>query len=295
MQLVKFPNNIIVRKLTEKDYEDVVNISKGIYDGYDHLVRSFKGWVNDPYHNVYGMEKEGELIGMTCWTIIDSGKTLLPEGERIKKEFRGSGLNSILNRGVEILFGEKMKTIIRKRWTTNHIYDIKIFEHFKMPRMFETFGTFNIESKQFINQHQNKYMMTQMDSQEFHELLKGKGFHYVITSYKVFENSLENLDILANGKFTQNSHQFWKTKDGFSLNCVRLLTKGDAYFVTIYSNDYEDFKNHLGFHFRKCINGTTDLFCLHGNYFMMKEYSTKHNLTLKVTYMYEQTLLKNKL
>lgn len=295
MDFIQIKKDVLVRRLTINDYQDVVELSKGVYDGYDHVPRSFKNWINDSNHHVYGIEKNGRLVGLTCRTIIDSGKTLLPEGERIMSEYRNIGLNSLLNQGTSILTGEYVKNTLRKRWTTTQVYDIRVLEHFKMPSLLETFGTMNIESIEYINLHQNNYRLFQLNYREFYELLKGRDFDYVITSFKVFENSLDNMDILENGKFTQNTHQFWRTKDGFSLNCIRLLTKGDAYFVTVYSNDYIDFKNQLGFHFRKFINGTSDVMCIHGNYFMMKEYCKHHNLQFKITYLYEQTNLQNKL
>lgn len=77
------------KKLTDEDYDDIIDISKDIWDGYDYLPSVFHKWVDDKGFFVGAVDSErNKVVGVGKYTILTDGTGWL-EGLRVHKDYRG--------------------------------------------------------------------------------------------------------------------------------------------------------------------------------------------------------------
>ncbi|MDF2674665.1 MAG: hypothetical protein K0R09_2933 [Clostridiales bacterium] len=77
------------RKLTHEDYNDILDISKDIWDGYDYLPLVFNKWVDDNGFFLGAVDVEkNKVVGVGKYTILYDGSGWL-EGLRVHKGYRG--------------------------------------------------------------------------------------------------------------------------------------------------------------------------------------------------------------
>ena len=83
-----------VRPAVKSDYEAVVELSQGIYDGLDYLPVVFHEWLTQPKRVLFVAEMEGEIIGAESMFFIDEGETAIGGAWRIHPRYRGRRLGS---------------------------------------------------------------------------------------------------------------------------------------------------------------------------------------------------------
>ncbi|XP_040271785.1 histidine N-acetyltransferase-like isoform X2 [Bufo bufo] len=83
---------------TEKEFEEVVSISHGIYGGLDYLPSRYHSWVNEKDRMVVLAKKAGDVIGLLSMFVVDGGETALLEGLRVAPWERGRGVAGVLQR-----------------------------------------------------------------------------------------------------------------------------------------------------------------------------------------------------
>lgn len=77
------------RKLTQEDYDDILDISKDIWDGYDYLPTVFHKWIDDNGYFLGAIDSEkNKVVGVGKYTILPDGTGWL-EGLRVHKDYRG--------------------------------------------------------------------------------------------------------------------------------------------------------------------------------------------------------------
>lgn len=83
---------IELRRLTHDDYEDIVDITKDIWDGFDYLPMVFHQWVDDEGFFLGAVDIErNKVTGFGKLSILHDGSGWL-EGLRVHKEYRGQKL-----------------------------------------------------------------------------------------------------------------------------------------------------------------------------------------------------------
>ena len=53
---------ITFREATAADYDDVMNISDGIYDGFDYLPVRYHDFCKDPQRHMFVAEDDGKVV-----------------------------------------------------------------------------------------------------------------------------------------------------------------------------------------------------------------------------------------
>lgn len=83
---------IVFRKLTHDDYEDIVDISKDIWDGGDYLPSVFHKWVDDKGIFLGGVDIDNnKVVAVAKLSILFDGSGWL-EGLRVHTNYRGQKL-----------------------------------------------------------------------------------------------------------------------------------------------------------------------------------------------------------
>ncbi|ERI95043.1 acetyltransferase, GNAT family [Clostridiales bacterium oral taxon 876 str. F0540] len=88
---------IELRKLTTEDYDDIVDISKSIWEGSDYLPKLFHKWVNDEGCFLGAVDTEkNKVIGVGKFSILHDNTGWL-EGLRTHVDYRGKKIARLIS------------------------------------------------------------------------------------------------------------------------------------------------------------------------------------------------------
>ena len=76
------------KKLTHEDYEDIVDISKNIWDGNDYLPQVFHKWVDEKDGCFLGLVLNNKVVAVGKYTVLKDKQGWL-EGLRVHTDYRG--------------------------------------------------------------------------------------------------------------------------------------------------------------------------------------------------------------
>ncbi|XP_068128237.1 probable N-acetyltransferase 16 isoform X2 [Hyperolius riggenbachi] len=95
---------------TAEDYEEVMSISEGIYNGKDYLPFRYHAWLKEPNRRMFLCKKEGKIVGFRSFLLVDDGETAVVQGLRVAPWARGQGIAGIIQRFfIETLHSEHPK------------------------------------------------------------------------------------------------------------------------------------------------------------------------------------------
>ncbi|XP_060138300.1 probable N-acetyltransferase 16 [Zootoca vivipara] len=117
---------------TEKEFEEILAMSKGIYGGLDYLPSRYHAWIREPNRTVVLAKKNGAVIGLQSIYIIDSGETALVEGLRVAPWERGKGVAGVLQRFCSEMVKEKHPEVKVSRLTRDDKLGPKDFKKYRV-------------------------------------------------------------------------------------------------------------------------------------------------------------------
>ncbi|KAE8620253.1 hypothetical protein XENTR_v10010166 [Xenopus tropicalis] len=83
---------------TASDYNELMSISKGIYNGADPLPFRYHEWLADPQRKMFVAKSEGKVVGFLCFMLVDDGTTAVADGLRVAPWMRGRGVAKALQK-----------------------------------------------------------------------------------------------------------------------------------------------------------------------------------------------------
>jgi len=118
------------RLAQSRDFDAVVKLSEGIYDGHDYLPFTFHKWLQRDNLDVLLTHSDNKLVGLQVCFVVDEGRTCIRRGGRILAELRGQGLLRQLREFARKYIGEHYPSVQRERFTTTRSLDqTKLLEH----------------------------------------------------------------------------------------------------------------------------------------------------------------------
>jgi len=209
-----------VRRVSAKDKSQVEAISEGVYQyrpgvPEDYLPLVYDVWLQDSDRACFGLEIAGKIVGFTCRTLLDQGRTIWIEGTRIAETYRGYGLIKTLYEGVEQQWSKSpnASSALRTRWTGYLNDEERARTAGKARVLFE--GTFVIlagsreQLKSELNAFEDfcEYALGLEDFEPLEELrapdmlalLQTRQIPYVYMNWYAMETNREALRLLANG------------------------------------------------------------------------------------------------
>ncbi|TSL34616.1 putative N-acetyltransferase 16 [Bagarius yarrelli] len=81
-----------------QDYDEVMAISHGIYQGSDYLPHRYHIWMTEPDRVVIIGRRNGKLVALDSALVVDEGKTVVLEGLRVCPTERGHGVAGIIQK-----------------------------------------------------------------------------------------------------------------------------------------------------------------------------------------------------
>lgn len=80
-----------IRKLQGSDRNDIIEISRHVWEGHDYLPSVVDQWLQDPNSHFYGVEVQGHIVAVGNLEVIEDGRTGWMEGLRVHPDYRGRG------------------------------------------------------------------------------------------------------------------------------------------------------------------------------------------------------------
>ena len=103
---------MIIREYKESDYEDILEISKHIWDGNDYLPKLINEYIKDPHCKPYVAEEKGKVISIVNVNFFTPNFVWL-EAMRTHPDYRNRGIATALN---QYLFKEALTSNITEIW-----------------------------------------------------------------------------------------------------------------------------------------------------------------------------------
>ena len=111
------PGRLTFRLAQSGDFDAVVKLSEGIYDGHDYLPFIFHKWLQRDNLDVLLAYFDEKLVGLQACFVVDEGRTLIRRAERILAELRGQGLARQLREFARKYVSEHYSNVQRERFT----------------------------------------------------------------------------------------------------------------------------------------------------------------------------------
>ncbi|XP_075061898.1 histidine N-acetyltransferase-like [Mixophyes fleayi] len=83
---------------TAEDYDELMSISSGIYNGTDYLPHRYHAWLKDPRRRMFLAKSEGKVVGFESFLLVDGGVTAVLEGLRVAPWLRGRGVAGVMEK-----------------------------------------------------------------------------------------------------------------------------------------------------------------------------------------------------
>lgn len=238
-----------VRKVAVSDKDDVMEISRHIWDGHDYLPLVIDEWVRDPSSNVYGVQENSRLVAVANLRIIEGGRTGWMEGLRVHPNHRGKGYAEVLTD--KLIAIAKKKGAQRLRYTTSSENEasLKLAEKHGFNRVLEMAGFWHSSPKTKLPVAAD-LEVRKADHKEVYKLLQSNRHvvpaEVLVYDWKALDVSPENLKKIG------ESHEFQITtkKDkitSLSLGYPRRRPDHSMWTFTIYADSPEGFVSQLSF------------------------------------------------
>jgi ribosomal protein S18 acetylase RimI-like enzyme len=249
-----------IRPLHRSDLEDVLEIARNTWDGYDYLPYSFDGWMNDPTSHTACIEQDGHVVALANLRVIENGRTGWMEALRVHPQYRGKGLASALTDHV-VKVGQDLG-VQRLRYTTATVNteSLHLGARIGMHRMFTLAVYWHENPADTSWRHSTGPEIVALAPEEIAPLIDESDLFphkVVIYDWKAVDASLEGLHSIAG--FSELWTQVRNHKlESFSLGFSHETHSGLEWSFSIYARSDDGFLDHLSHHLRlaakaKCV------------------------------------------
>ncbi|NWG11500.1 GNAT family N-acetyltransferase [Candidatus Bathyarchaeota archaeon] len=236
--------NTRTRKVSTSDRNDILEISRHIWDGHDYLPLVIDEWLSDQNSYTYGIEADDHLVALANLRLIENGQTGWMEGLRVHPDYRGKGFAHILTK--DLIKRARNLGVKRLRHTTST-------ENCASLRLAEKYGFVKILEKNVFGYPIPKDMLPSIghlgvrksNPREVYAMLQQNPkiipHNILFFDWKAFDCTLEALETLG------KTHEFYVATQKGKIDSLSYAYSGLAQRrpFTIYASDTRGFLLHL--------------------------------------------------
>jgi len=236
-----------MRKVETSDLEDILEISRHVWEGQDYLPKVIEKWLKDPNSYTYGIEVDGHLVSLDNLRLVEKGRTGWLEGLRVHPDYRGKGLAKKLT---EYMIREAQRLKVQRiRYTTavDNLASLKIAEKAGFIQLLEM-GVFWHPNPNIIPLRKDYPPIEKSSSKEVYELVQSnpqimpKGV--LVYNWKALDSTLEGFRTV--GESNEFHVALRKGRiDSLSFRGHRYEPAGSPWSFTIYSSKNDGFESQL--------------------------------------------------
>ncbi len=243
-----------IRKLRSSDHNDVMEISRHVWEEHDYLPSVFESWLNDENSHFYGVEQDDRVVAVANLRLLEGGRTGWMEGLRVHPDCRGKGYANEMTRFL-VRTAEDLD-IERLRYTTgdNNAASLRLASMAGFQRLLEKTVFWCVKPKR-VPALGGYLPIEEMKPENAFELLKtnpGLVPHEVLVyDWKAVDSVPENFEEIS------RDHKFFlalkdEKLDSMSFGHSRQdLEK--TWGFTVYAGDSEGFLAQLSFNMGRAI------------------------------------------
>ena len=242
--------SVEVRKVTNSDKNDVLDISRHIWGGHDYLPSVLDDWLKDSSSNVFGVQLGSHIVAVANLRIIESGKIGWMEGLRVHPQHVGKGYANLLTE--KLVATARNAGVQRLRYTTaiDNKASLKLAEKHGFARVFEMGVSWRARPKvKLLAEVDSKVKKSNVS--EVYRLLKNNP-HIVphgilVYDWKALDFTVENLKEIG------KSHSFYvslKESQIDTLSFAYVSHRPDqlVWVFTVCSSDAKSVISHFSLH-----------------------------------------------
>jgi len=242
-----------IKRVLASDREDILEISRHIWEGHDYLPSVFDDWVKDPKSYTCGVEADGRLVAVANLRLIENGRTGWMEGLRVHPEYRGKGFADTLTRHLIEKAGDLGVLRLRYTTSTENEASLRLAEKFGFVKALEM-GVFWNPNPREIRSESNYPPVRKSNPSEVYKLLQSNPHimpHRVLFyDWKALDSTLEGLKTLG------KSQKFYIALEGekitsLSIAYIRHGPEQSMWAFTIYATETSNFLSHLAHNIAK--------------------------------------------
>lgn len=233
-----------IRQVLPSDRNDILDISKNIWDGHDYLPSVIDKWLSDPKRHVCGVETDGKLVAIASVLLIEAGKTGWMEGLRVHPDYRKRGYAEALTEHVIEKGRELHAHRLRYATSTENAASLRMGDRNRFRKIVEM-AVLWLENIKIAQTDESRLQISPSEPREIHELLR-KDPHLIpegilVYDWRALDCNLTNLRSLDSFKF------FKELIDGkiHSLSFGCQGTDSTRWKLTIYATDQISFLSQL--------------------------------------------------
>ncbi|KAI8497420.1 histidine N-acetyltransferase [Branchiostoma belcheri] len=109
--------DLTFRLATQSDYDAVMSISEGVYEGRDYLPVLYRAFVDDPDVIVFLALVGDQVVGLRASKITENGTAFIVKAARVAPDWRGQGIDRRLSLHQDEWMRQNRPTVKYKRST----------------------------------------------------------------------------------------------------------------------------------------------------------------------------------
>lgn len=238
-----------IRSLKKTDREDIQEIARHTWGGYDYLPYSFDNWMSDPDSHTACIEEDGHVVALANLRIIEDGRTGWMEGLRVHPDYRRKGFASALTDHVVKTGRELGVERLRYTTATTNLESLHLAGKIGMNRRFDLAVYWHEISRNIKWSHHEKDIV-EMSPEGLYPLLKQSRIvpgNIIVYDWKAVDASLQGLTRLA------CISELWVQVEEAAITSLSLGFSHDTrhgleWSFTIYACDTGGFLDHLSHH-----------------------------------------------
>jgi GNAT superfamily N-acetyltransferase len=248
-----------IRRLRFSDRDDVLEISRHVWEGHDYVPLVFEQWLKDKNSYLCGVEVDGRVVAFGNLHLIENRKTGWMEGLRVHPDFRCRGYANDLTRFL-VRKGEDLG-VDRLRYTTgeNNAASLKLALNAGFSRLLDK-AVFWCTKPKRAPPVRGYVPIEEAEPQRAYELLKSRPslvpHGVLILDWRAVDSTLENFKEIG-----QTHGFFVALKKGRldSLSFGRSRTDLEkAWGFTVHASDPLGFRAHLSFNMKRALEVQAD-------------------------------------
>lgn len=99
------------------DFDDILTLSEGIYNGHDYVPVRFHTWMKMENSAVMLSYSGENPAGLLVRSVVDEGRTFVSRAARVLPEFRGQGVHKMQGKAMDEFVRKTFPNVRRKRLT----------------------------------------------------------------------------------------------------------------------------------------------------------------------------------
>jgi GNAT superfamily N-acetyltransferase len=243
-----------IRRLRFSDRNDVLEISRHVWDGHDYVPSVFEQWLKDENSYFYGVEVDDRIVAFGNLRLIENKRTGWMEGLRVHPDFRGRGYANDLTRFL-IRKGEDLG-VNRLRYTTgeNNAASLKLASNAGFSRLLDKAMFWCMKPKR-ASPVRGYVPIEEAEPPRAHELLKSNPsmvpHGVLIFDWRAVDSTLENFKEIG------QTHVFFVALKSGRLDSMSFgrsrTDREKTWGFTVHASDPLGFRAHLSFNMKRAL------------------------------------------